>query len=347
MPPETLASSGAGSHAREQPYPPATPLDKGGEAESIAVVIPAWNGITLLPPCLDSLRAQTYRQFGVWVVDNASTDETAAMVRRDYPEVQLITLERNLGYTGATNVGIARSAGMWVAILNQDIVVDPHWLEGIAATAAAHPQAGAIACKIMLYDRRDHFHSAGDEYGVDGIPVNRGVWQLDRGQYDEETEVFGACGGAAVYRRAMLDEVGLLDESFFMYCEDVDLAWRQQLAGWRTVYSPRAVAYHHLSASGGGVTASYYTGRNTLYVMAKNVPTFLLRKHGPAILAAQWRITRDALRAWRGEAARARLRGQLAGWLTWPRLLGQRRAIQRSRRVTPEYLEALLQPAPR
>ena len=331
--------------------PPCTPLapsgetgglHRGGKTESISVIIPSWNGVTLLPPCLDSLRAQTYRDSEIWVVDSASSDETVALVRRDYPEVHLLPLAENLGYSGAVNAGIARASGTLIAVLNQDVVVDAHWLEEIARAAEAHPQAGAIASKIMLYDQRDHLHSAGDDYRTDGIPVNRGVWQVDEGQYDGEVEIFGACGGAATYRRAMLDEVGLLDESFFMYCEDVDLAWRHQLAGWRAVFAPRAIAYHHLSASGGGVTASYYTGRNTLYVIAKNVPGPMLRKYWPAILAAQWRITRDALRAWRGEAARARLRGQLAGWLTWPRLLGKRRAIQQSRRVSLEYLEGLL-----
>ena len=331
MPPETTpAISRVGSHARE------------AHPETIAVIIPSWNGAKLLPPCLDSLRAQTYRQFEIWVVDSASTDETVAVVRREYPEVHLLPLAENRGYSGATNVGIGQAQGTLLAILNQDVVADPHWLEGIAAAAQAHPEAGAIACKIMLFDRRDHFHSAGDIYRVDGIPVNRGVWQVDEGQFNRETEVFGACGGAAVYRRQMLDQVGLLDESFFMYCEDVDLAWRQQLAGWRTIFAPQAVAFHHLSASGGGVTASYYTGRNTLYVMAKNVPGPVLLKHWPAMLAAQWRISRDALRAWRGDAARARLRGQLAGWLTWPRMLAKRRAIQRSRRVSLDYIEQLL-----
>jgi GT2 family glycosyltransferase len=137
--------------------------------------------------------------------------------------------------------------------------------------------------------------------------------------------------------------VGWLDESFFMYCEDVDLAWRQQLAGWRTVFAPRAVVFHHLGASGGGVTASYYTGRNSIYVIVKNMPGPLLLKYWPAILAAQLRVSRDALLAWRGAAARARLRGQLAGLLTWPRMLSKRRAIQRSRSVPIRYLESLLE----
>ncbi len=311
--------------------------------ETFSVIVPSWNGVRFLPTCLDSLRAQTYSDLEVVVVDSASTDESVALVRRDYPEVRLIALTENRGFTGAVNAGIARAKGTLVALLNQDAEADPRWLEEMARAAFAHPEAGAVACKIMLFDRRDRFHSAGDNYRLDGIAVNRGVWQKDEGQYDTETEVFGACGGAAAYRRRVLDEIGWFDESFFMYCDDVDLAWRQQLAGWRTVYAPRAVAFHRLSASGGGVTASYYTGRNTIYVLVKNMPNALLGKYWRAILAAQLRTSADALRAGRGTAARARLRGQLAGLLTWPRMLGKRRAIQRSRRVSIAYLESLLE----
>lgn len=312
--------------------------------ETLSVIIPSWNGARLLPACLDTLRSQTYEHVEVIVVDNASTDETVTLVQRSYPEVTLVPLTENRGYTGAVNAGIERAKGQLLSPLNQDVEVHPRWAEEIARAARAHPEAGAIACKIMLFDRCDHFHSAGDSFRVDGLPVNRGVWQKDQGQYDAGPEVFAACGGAAAYRRHVLDQIGRFDESFFMYCEDVDIAWRQQLAGWPTIFAPHAVAYHHLSASGGGVTASYLTGRNTIYVIAKNIPGPLLRKYWSAILAAQLRITRDALMAWRGAAARARLRGQLAGVLTWPRMLGKRRAIQRSRRVSIEQLEGLLEP---
>ncbi|KPL16615.1 MAG: hypothetical protein AMJ93_15615 [Anaerolineae bacterium SM23_84] len=312
--------------------------------ETFSVIIPNWNGVKFLPACLNSLRAQTYRHFEVLVVDNASSDESVSLIQRDYPEVRLIALTENRGFTGAVNAGIAQAKGSLVALLNQDAEADPRWLEEMAYAANAHPEAGAIACKIMLFDQRDRFHSAGDNYRLDGIPINRGVWQKDEGQYDDKTEVFAACGGAAAYRRRVLDEVGWFDESFFMYCDDIDLAWRQQLAGWHTVFAPRAIVFHYLSASGGGVTASYYTGRNTIYVIVKNVPGPLLRKYWPAMLAAQLRISKDALRAWRGAAARSRLRGQVAGLLTWPRMLGKRRAIQRSRRVPIPYLENLLEP---
>jgi GT2 family glycosyltransferase len=312
--------------------------------ESFDVIIPAWNGRKLLPPCLDSLGAQTYKHFRVLVVDSASSDGSADLVERDYPEARVVRLGENRGFTAAVNAGIACTTSPLVALLNQDVEAHSHWLEAMATAARTHPQAGALACKIMLHSQRDHFHSAGDCYGRNGLALNRGVWQKDQGQYDSEAEVFSACGGAAAYRRRLLDQIGPFDESFFMYLEDVDLAWRQQLAGWRTIYTPYAVAYHHLSASGGGITASYYTGRNTIYVIAKNVPGPLLRRYLPEMLAAQFRIFWEASRAWRGPAARARMRGQLAGFMTWPRMLAKRRAIQRSRRVPLDYLESLLQP---
>jgi GT2 family glycosyltransferase len=196
---------------------------------------------------------------------------------------------------------------------------------------------------MLLFDRRDVFHTAGDFYRTDGMPGNRGVWERDEGQYDEEEYVFGACGGSAAYRRDMLDEVGFLDEDFFYSCEDVDLAWRAQLAGWRCVYAPRAVVYHKLSATGGGTTASFYDGRNTIYLLIKDYPGELWRSHWRAILRRQLLIAGKALRAWRGPAARARLRGQLTGLLTAvPRMLPKRRAVQGSRTVDRAYLERIL-----
>ena len=128
---------------------------------------------------------------------------------------------------------------------------------------------------MLLFDRRTIFHAAGDVFSVDGTPGNRGVWQEDRGQF-LEGPVFSANGGSAAYRRAMLDDVGLLDESFYFSLEDVDLGWRAQLRGWTCIYAPKAVVYHKLSATGGGVTHSFYNGRNFLYVLAKDVPGPLL-----------------------------------------------------------------------
>lgn len=320
-----------------------SPAQRPGSNPPLAsVVIPNWNGIAHLPACLDGLRAQTYPHLEVILVDNGSTDGSQALVTEMYAEVRLLALERNLGLTGGNNAGFRAAGGEILISLNNDTEVDPGFVAALAAGLSEHPQAGMAAAKMLLFDRRDTLHSAGDGYGVDGIPFNRGVWQKDEGQFDEPGWIFGGCGGAVAYSRAMLDQVGLFDESFFMYCEDVDLNWRSQLAGWRCWYTPQAIVYHKLSATGGGPIASYYTGRNTLWVIAKNYPDTLLRRHGLQILRAQAQIGRDAARAWRGEAARARLRGQIVGLLTWPKMLKKRRQIQASRRASDAYLESLL-----
>jgi len=308
----------------------------------VSVVIPNWNGADHLPTCLDSLRRQTYPYVESIVADNGSTDGSLELLARDYPEVRALPLGKNTGFTGACNAGMRAARGEFVVLLNNDTAAGPGWLEEIVAAFERHPQAGIVASKMLLFDRRDTFHTAGDFYRVDGLPGNRGVWQRDEGQYEREEYVFSACGGSAAYRRVMLDQIGLLDEDFFYSCEDLDLAWRAQLAGWRCIYAPRAVVYHKLSATGGGATASFYDGRNTIYLLAKDYPGDLWRIHWRAILRAQLRLAWEALRAWRGQAAQARLRGMLAGILGIPRMLHKRRAVQRRRTVGRAYLESIL-----
>ncbi len=307
----------------------------------VSVIIPTWNGARHLPVCLEALRRQTLPAWEVIVVDNASTDETHALVARDFPEVRLIALPVNKRFAGACNAGIRASRGEFVALLNNDTEADPRWLEHVVATFDAHPDAGFVASKLRLFDQRDRLHSAGDCYSRRGVPGNRGVWQVDDGRFDTEY-VFGACGAASVYRRAMLDQIGLLDEAFEFSCEDVDLSWRAQLAGYKCAFAHDAIVYHKVSATGGGVVNSYYDGRNFIWLLAKDVPSDILRPNFSKVIAEQWRITRDALRAWRGQAARNRLKGQLAGILGIPRMLSRRRAVQRTRIIDHAELAGLL-----
>ena len=308
----------------------------------VSVVIPNWNGLIHLPACLDSLRAQTWPLVEVIVADNGSTDGSLELLAREYPDVKVLPLGENKGFTGGCNAGIREARGPYIVLFNNDAEADPRWLEEIVAAFDRHSDAGIVASKMLLFDRRDTFHTAGDFYRVDGIPGNRGVWERDEGQYNREEYVFSACGGSAAYRRAMLDETGLLDEDFYFSCEDVDIAWRAQLTGWRCIYAPRAVVYHKLSASGGGVTASYFNGRNFIYLLAKDYPTDLWRYYYRLILLAQVRIAWDALRAWRGEEARARLRGQVVGILSMFRMCRKRRHIRRTRSVDRSYIESIL-----
>ena len=302
------------------------------------------NGKELLEECFTALRKQTLTDFEVLLIDNGSTDGSQAFTRTHFPEVQVVELGRNFGFTGACNKGWELSQGEFVILLNNDTAVTPTWLQEIINAFKQHPEVGMVASKMMLYDKRDHFHTTGDFYRIDGIPGNRGVWQKDEGQYEQEEFVFSACGGSAAYRRTMLDEIGFLDDDFFFSCEDIDLGWRANLAGWKVLYVPTAVLYHKLKATGGSVTGSYYDGRNFLYLIWKNYPTSLLRKNGSILLKSQLSITRDALRAWRGEAARARLRGQLAGIFGIFKMWPKRKKIQAIRRISDDSLTAILTP---
>lgn len=312
---------------------------------TISVVIPHRDGRRHLDTCLTALRRQTYPSVEVILVDNGSTDGSQAYVRASFPEVQLIELGENRGFTGACNAGMRVSTGDIVCLLNNDTRADEHWLEEVAIAFAQHPEVGMVAPKLLLFDPSDHFHAAGDYYCINGLPGNRGVWQRDIGQFEEVEYVFSACGAASAYRREMLDDIGLLDERLFFSCEDIDLAWRANLRGWRALYVPSAVVYHRLKASGGsGAMSSYYDGRNVLYLLWKNYPGTLFRRYWRAILRAQLAVTRDAARAWRGEAARARLRGQLVGLVTGIRMLPTRRKVQRDRVIDDAALESRLTP---
>jgi GT2 family glycosyltransferase len=318
------------------------------EQPLISVVIPNWNGAHHLPVCLDSLRKQTYPHVELIVVDNASSDESLTLLEKEYPEVRAIALNENRGFAGGVNAGIKAAEGEILAVLNNDTEAHAEWLEELWKAMQDHPRAGSATSKILLFDQREIINSAGDLYGADGIPMNRGVWEEDTGQFDQLDSVFSPCGGACAIRRSMLDNLasqgqdGPFDEDFFAYCEDVDLGWRGQLAGWRCLYVPTAVVYHRLSATGGGKIASYYTGRNFLYVLAKDYPFSLFRKYWRRILMAQLRISWEALQAWRGEAARARLRGQLHGLWGLPRQLRKRPTIHSVRVVSDQYLDSVL-----
>lgn len=313
-----------------------------GERPYFSVIIPNWNGEKHLPACLESLRRQTFGSFETIVVDNASQDGSLRLVREQFPEARLLALPENRFFSGGVNAGVAIARGEVIVLLNNDTEADPGWLAALQRAFAAHPEVGMVASKLRLFDRRTVLHSAGDFYRRDGVPGNRGVWEEDAGQYDESPWVFSACGAASAYRRAMLDDVGLLDEDFWGYCEDVDLAFRAQLRGYRCLFAPDAVVYHKLSATGGGPIASYYCGRNFVSVIVKNMPSSLLRKHWPGIVRAQLGFFLHSLWHVRELSARARLRGQFAALGQLPLMLRKRRAIQRGRRVSGDYIESIM-----
>jgi GT2 family glycosyltransferase len=310
-------------------------------APNVSVIIPNWNGVSHLPVCLDALRRQSYTDFQAIVVDNASTDGSLQLLK-SYPEVEVIEQQTNLFFSGAVNDGICRTQSPIIVLLNNDTEPEPSWLAELVSALEAHPEAGFAASKLLIFDERDVIHSAGDGYGLDGIPRNRGVWTKDKGQFDKDTYVFSACAGAAAYRRELFDDIGLFDEDFVGYCEDVDLAFRAQLAGYRCVFAPKARVYHKISATGSGPLASYLCGRNFINVVIKDMPGELLRRHWPKIIKGQLGYVGQSLRHIREPAARARVRGQVSAIGQLPKMISKRRCIQARRRVSTSYIEEML-----
>jgi hypothetical protein len=310
-----------------------------------SVIVPSLNGRHLLPHCLDSLVRQSYPEVEVIVADGASTDGTAELLDVRYPSVRLLTLRRNLGFAGNVNAGLRAARGEVLCLLNNDARAEADWVAACVETLAAHPEIGSVASKVLYADGRT-INSAGDLVCRDGAARQRGNARVDGPEWDVCTPVFGASGGAAAYRRGMLADVGLLDEAFFMYLEDVDLAFRAQLRGWACLYQPAARALHVGGASGGGSLESFYNGRNLIRLLAKDLPTGLVPRLLPAIVGFQVQRAREALAAWRGAAARATLRGQLAGLAELPRHLADRPPVQHRRRVSDHAVFELLAPVP-
>lgn len=301
-----------------------------------SVVIPNYNGMAHLPTLMAALAAQSFQDFEIIVVDDAGTDPSVSWLEEHYPHVRIIMNRRNLGFAVSCNLGATAARGRFVVLLNTDTEPDADWLAETAQAICRHPEATVFASKLLFFDRRDVIHTAGDYMAFNGVPGHRGFGQRDEGQFDREVEVFGGCGGAVAVRRDVWELLGGFDESLWMYMEDVDLAFRGQLLGIKAIFVPAARVYHHMGATGGGALASYFVGRNTIWVLAKNLPASLWLRYWPQILAEQAREAVAALRAWRGEAARARLRGMLSAVVGLPGVLSKRWAVQSKRVATDE-----------
>lgn len=251
---------------------------------SVSIIIVTYNGRRFLDDCLSSLAFQTFQNFEVILVDNGSSDESVSFVRKKYPSVVIIENGVNLGFAGGTNTGIRVAKGEFILALNNDTIADPSFLEEIVRPMQADSHVGVCGSKMVFPDKR--LNSTGICISRSGAAWDRGMFEDDRGQYDREEEVFGACAGAALYRKAMLDRIGLLDEDFFAYMEDVDLAYRARLAGWKCIYVPtaRIVHYHGGTAGYKSDLAVYYGNRNGVWYVLKVFPASMLLMYLPWIL---------------------------------------------------------------
>ncbi len=252
-------------------------------AETIAsprttVVIPNWNGAHHLPDCLDSLHDQTQSNFEVVVVDNGSTDHSIALLETAYAWVKVIALSDNRGFSAAVNAGILASSSEFIVLLNNDTRAQADWLERLVDAMTSQPDAAFGASKMLLWDPPHNIDSAGDRFSLWlGAGANIGAG-MPADSHTEPAWVFGACAGAAIYRRRLFEDIGLFDEEFFLIFEDVDFDLRAQVAGHRCLYVPNAIVYHKRGASTDLVSAVITARalRNCIWVAGKNLPPGLL-----------------------------------------------------------------------
>jgi GT2 family glycosyltransferase len=306
-----------------------------------AVVVPNWNGAETLATCLDSLLAQSLTA-EVVVVENGSVDGSVQLLTEKYPKVTVLAQQTNLGFAGGVNVGIKYAIEQGyetVALFNNDAVADKDWLKHLHAGLQV-AEVGIATCTFMSIDGK-HLDSTGDLFTNWGLPYPRGRGEAPTGQYDDQTDIFAASGGASLYRISMLKQIGLFDEDFFAYYEDVDLSFRAQMAGWKVRYVPKAIAYHDTGSTSRKIKGftTYQTMKNQPLVVFKNVPRGLL-----------WGVTWRFMIAHTLFFIRAVQRGQ--GWIALKgdadgtKLLFKnfktRKHIQKTRKVTDEYIWSMM-----
>jgi GT2 family glycosyltransferase len=273
----------------------------------VTVVIPTLSADRRLVECLDALAKQTRRDFDVVIVDNSGK----GLVRAGEAGRRIagvIEPGRNVGFGAAINLGFRQSRSPYLAALNDDAAPRAEWIGDLVAAAEAHPEAGMFASQVRFYGE-EHLDSAGMVIARDGSSKQRGHL-FPAGEFEREEEVLLPSASAAMYRRAMLEQIGLFDEDFFLYCEDTDLGLRARWAGWKCIYVPGAVVEHHYSHSAGRASRlkAYYVERNRLFVAAKNFPARMLWAVPFATLARYWWHVRS-IALGRGTAAQFRREG--------------------------------------
>ena len=323
------------------------------------MVVVNWNRRELLVACLRSLAAQTHPDFDVYVVDNGSEDgsaEAVAKINETFPiPLQLIQNSTNRGFCAANNQGIAASTGRLIALLNNDAEAEPGWLEALEAVIESDPAVGMAASKILVFEDPRRIDKVGHLIYPDGQNRGRGSGQVDAGQFDRVEETLWPDGCAAMYRRAMLDEVGGFDEDFFAYADDAELGLRGRIAGWSCLYAPGAVVRHHRGATLGLSSARRLTliERNRVLLAVKLFPWNLLWLNGAyyaiRIVGGMWAALRNRgeIRRYSGmtgklSAAMAFLRGTASALPLIPSMLRKRRTFLQKHRLTARQIRRLL-----
>lgn len=310
----------------------------------VAIVVLNWNGIEDTLLCLESLLAQSYEHFQIVVIDNGSVDNSKELLekyRTDHNNINVIYNPINFGFAGGVNTGIEWALNDnfdYVALFNNDAIADKDWLKSLVKSLV--PKEIGIATGLLLHQDGQTIDSSGDWLSSWGLafPRSRGD---SVSQAPKEGFVFGATGGASLYKAELLRDIGLFDNDFFAYYEDADVSFRAQLAGWKVFYTPSAVAYHKQGATSNKIPGftTYQTFKNLPLLFLKNVPTGLLFPIGIRFYFAYWLILLNAIAKGNGISA---IEGTCKSFVLGFKALSTRMSIQRNKRVSDAYIKSIL-----
>ena len=308
----------------------------------VSIVIPNMNARPWLDRCLQSLLAQTLQPVELILVDQNSNDGSADYVAGAYPQVRLLRQMEDRGFTGACNEGMKAARGAFIVLFNTDARAEPDWLEMLVEAMGDDASIGSAACRTLDYHNSVLIYSLGDGVLACGDAFNIARGMRDRPDLPMPRWVFGPSGCTAIYRRAALDQVGLLDEDYYTYHEDVDIAWRLQLAGFKCLYVPEAVAYHVGDATGRKFRerSAFISGRNRWFVLFKNLPFGLWMRFAPQMALRQARVVWRAIKG--DTESRVRCRGAVNSLMFLRREWRKRRAVQQSRRLSTAEVVAMI-----
>jgi GT2 family glycosyltransferase len=310
--------------------------------QKVAIVVINWNSGALLDQCLSALMQQSVVPDRIIVVDNGSTDGSGTEIMNRYPNAELIRLNQNAGFARANNIGIAEVGDCdWIGLVNPDAFVKPNWLEKLLESAKFSSGYTVYASRMMSSAKRSILDGAGDVYHTSGAAWRRGHDRKCEAGDLEKVEVFGACAAAALYRRDVIVDIGGFDERYFCYFEDVDLAFRLRLAGYRCLYVPDAVVYHVGSATTGERSdfTTYHGQRNLVWTYFKDMPPPLFWLYLP-----QHILLNLAMLVWYSLRGQARVIWK-AKWDAirgLPKILKERRRVQKTRRISAWQLRQVM-----
>ncbi len=270
----------------------------------VAIVILNWNGKKDTIKCLESVFRLNYKNYKVIVVDNGSTDGSQDEIRKKFPAVKLIENSHNLGFAKGSNIGIKEAfklGAKYVFSLNNDTTVEPDCLLNLVEVAERDTKIGTVQSKILKMDNPNIIDSTGHIFKCGRI-IDRGHNKFDKGQYDNKPDIVGGCAGACLYRRKMLEEIGLFDESFGTYYEDAELSWRAYKKGWKARYVPSAIVYH----KGRGSTRKSKELSQKMHLLNSRNRVWTVKRHGT--LSQRFLFSFCSIMIWIKSKIRKRLR---------------------------------------